>query len=153
MHKKADITKNEIRFRLVSPKSFSKLRVKHFSRQLGIYAVVGRRYGEKKTSVQSVRFKKSKGWTAESGWNWLRRNFRTNPERHELKQHTAVKIYDYVIAIFAVKSRQSNFPGEKFQHKFSRKTKAAVYGLADGSLLIKGKRPLWNMFKYSKSDL
>jgi hypothetical protein len=46
-----------------------------------------------------------------------------------------VKIYDRCLAIVAVKGAGSNFPREKFIHRFHKK--AGVYGLPNGNILIK----------------
>jgi len=61
----------------------------------------------------------------------------------------ARKIYDDVLAVEARKGRGSLFPGELFRHDFkSKKGKASIYGLPDGSLLIKGRKKLWKEFNY-----
>lgn len=55
-----------------------------------------------------------------------------------------VLIYSILLAIEAEKGNknESNWPGEKFRHDFSRRTKAQVYGLPNGDLLIRGTKPL-----------
>ena len=59
-----------------------------------------------------------------------------------------VKIYDNITAIEARKGHDSFCPGEIFRHDFKRsRGKASIYGLPDGSLLIKGKKKLWKNFK------
>jgi len=58
-----------------------------------------------------------------------------------------VLIYDNILAIEAQKGADSSFPDEKFRHDFRGKN-AAVYGLPDGSLIIKGKKRLWKNFTY-----
>lgn len=68
-----------------------------------------------------------------------------------------VKIYDTILAIEARKgnSSESLWPNENFRHDFKDNSKAAVYGLDDGSILIKsqnGKR-LWNTFNYDEEDV
>ncbi|MFH1398955.1 MAG: hypothetical protein ABIG95_02495 [Candidatus Woesearchaeota archaeon] len=64
------------------------------------------------------------------------------------------KIYDNITAVEAVKGRESLWPGEPFRHDFKRtKGKASVYGLADGSLIVKGKKRLWKKFNYEKKDV
>ncbi len=61
----------------------------------------------------------------------------------------ATKIYDNVLALEARKGRASMWPGEEFRHDFKTiKGKASVYGLTDGSLLIKGNKRLWKKFNY-----
>ena len=61
----------------------------------------------------------------------------------------AVKIYDNVIEIRAQKGRGSLWPNEFFRHQFNeKKGKAGVYGLPDGSLMIKGQKRLWKNFNY-----
>lgn len=61
-----------------------------------------------------------------------------------------VLIYSILLAIEAEKGNknESNWPGEKFRHDFSRRTKAQVYGLPNGDLLIRGTKPLWRMCRY-----
>lgn len=61
----------------------------------------------------------------------------------------AVKIYDKIEAIEAQKGKGSLWPDEYFRHDFKKdKTQASVYGMPDGSLMIKGKKPLWKNFNY-----
>ncbi len=62
-----------------------------------------------------------------------------------------IKIYDDILAIEAKKGSGSKWPGEKFRHDFKKaKGRAAVYGMPDGSVLIKGNKPLWKKFNYPK---
>jgi hypothetical protein len=59
----------------------------------------------------------------------------------------AVLIYDDIEEIKATKGRSSNWPGEKFIHKF-KKSGSKIYGLPNGQLLVVGPRPLWDIFNY-----
>ncbi len=71
---------------------------------------------------------------------------------HNNPPRGAVKIYDNVLAIEAQKGHSSMWPGEEFRHDFKKsKGKACVYGLPDGSLLIKGKKRLWKNFNYAQT--
>lgn len=54
------------------------------------------------------------------------------------------EIYGRILAIEARKGPQSNYPNENFRHDF--KPGAKIFGLPDGSILIKGKKKLWNEF-------
>jgi len=56
-----------------------------------------------------------------------------------------VLIYDLCLEIRAQKNHHSEYKGEKFKHTFSKATHAQIFGLPDGSLLIKSKKdkPLW----------
>jgi hypothetical protein len=56
-------------------------------------------------------------------------------------------IYDNIEEIKATKGRGSNWPGEKFIHKFT-KSGSKIYGLPNGQLLVVGPRPLWDVFNY-----
>lgn len=83
-----------------------------------------------------------------NGWkfrSWSRVN--RNPHK--------VKIYDTTLAIEAVKGRDSLWPGEKFRHDFDTKSKASIYGLEDGSILIKSSkgRKLWKNFDYDEDEV
>lgn len=61
----------------------------------------------------------------------------------------AVRIYDNILSIEAEKGNDSLWPGELFRHDFkAKKGKAAIYGLPDGSILIKGNKRLWKRFNY-----
>jgi hypothetical protein len=59
----------------------------------------------------------------------------------------AVLIYDDLEEIKARKGSKSNWPGEPFKHKFTKR-RTKVYGLLNGQLLIVGPRPLWDIFDY-----
>jgi hypothetical protein len=61
----------------------------------------------------------------------------------------AVLIYDDIEEIKARKGRSSNWPGEYFKHKFTVRG-SKIYGLPNGSLLIVGKKPLWDVFEYDE---
>jgi len=50
-------------------------------------------------------------------------------------QNAPVKIYDRILRIEAVKGKNSKYPGKTFFHNFTKK--ASIYGLPDGSILIK----------------
>ncbi len=66
-----------------------------------------------------------------------------NPRR---RRNEPVEIYGDIVSIRAVKGKRSLYPGEPFQHDFTeRGTK--ILGLPDGSLLIKGKKRLWEDIK------
>jgi hypothetical protein len=54
-------------------------------------------------------------------------------------------IYDLILEIKAEKRKHPKWKGERFKHEFSRNTHAQIWGLPDGSLLIKSKKgvPLW----------
>jgi hypothetical protein len=72
----------------------------------------------------------------------------TRGRRRKSIPRGAVLIYDEIEEIRASKGRRSNFPNDKFKHKFkTRGTK--IYGLPDGSLLVIGPKPLWDMFEYN----
>lgn len=64
----------------------------------------------------------------------------------ENPSNESVKIYDKILAIEAQKGRDSLFPNQYFRHDFT--SGAKIYGLPDGSLLIKGKKKLWKNFDY-----
>jgi len=61
-----------------------------------------------------------------------------------------VEIYDKILAIEARKGKKSNWPNGKFRHDFSKSVKSKIYGLEDGSILIKpaSKKKLWKEFDY-----
>lgn len=50
-------------------------------------------------------------------------------------KNAPVKIYDRILRIEAVKGKDSKYPGKTFFHNFTKK--ASIYGLPDGSILIK----------------
>lgn len=85
---------------------------------------------------------------------------RVNPRKRKRKRMRrncnprkgAVEIYGNILAIEARKGKSSLWPNEKFRHGFKSKSEAKVYGLPDGSLLIKSKsgKRLWKNFKYKK---
>jgi len=58
----------------------------------------------------------------------------------------ATEIYGKIIAIEAQKGPNSTFPKENFRHEFKPGSK--IFGLPDGSVLIKGNKKLWKKFKY-----
>lgn len=52
-----------------------------------------------------------------------------------------VVIYDRLVELRAVKGRRSHYPRQPFKHRFT--SAAKVIGLPDGSVLLRGPRPLW----------
>lgn len=77
-------------------------------------------------------------------WDLYGRRGRSNPRGVPAG---AVKIYDRIEQIKATKGAGSLYPGEGFYHNFKGASKGKIYGLRDGSLLIKGQRPLWAAFE------
>ncbi len=88
-----------------------------------------------------------KGWETRAymGTKKTGSRMKKNPKLPNTKDMT--KIYDNILAIEARKGKDSHWPEESFRHDFS-KDKTSVYGLKDGSLLIKGNKPLWKNFNY-----
>ena len=62
----------------------------------------------------------------------------------------AVKIYDQIEAIEAIKDDNSLWPGQPFRHDFKKGSAAEIFGMPDGSLMVKSKKgkPLWKNFNY-----
>lgn len=85
---------------------------------------------------------------AEADVNKINKNSRV--KRNPVKG--AVEIYGNILAIEAIKGDGSLWPKEKFRHDFKSSSKAKVYGLPDGSILIKSnaKKRLWKKFAYKK---
>lgn len=81
------------------------------------------------------------------------RSQRHNPIRKVGKP--VKEIYDTVESIEAIKGDKSLWPGERFRHDFEGDSRASVYGLDDGSLLIKSKagRRLWKDFDYDETEV
>ena len=65
----------------------------------------------------------------------------------------AVRLYSNIVEIKAKKGDDSLWPDEYFKHEFKESSKAEVYGLKDGSLLIVGHKPLWKWFEYGDNDI
>ena len=115
---------------------------------------------QKESEVYKTEFQKLIGpfKTSNAAWTWAHENgykarysnpCKSNPPRKDM-----VEIYDEVLAIEAVKGGSSLWPKEKFRHNFKKnKGQAKIYGLKDGSILIKGKKKLWKKFDYSKRDI
>ena len=83
-----------------------------------------------------------------------------NPKRRSRKRTRVncnprkgvIEIYGNILAIEARKGKGSLWPNERFRHGFKSKSEAAIFGLPDGSILIKSKKGkrLWKNFKYKK---
>jgi hypothetical protein len=60
------------------------------------------------------------------------------------------EVYETILAIEAKKGKDSLWPEEYFRHDFKGSSAASVFGLPDGSLLIKSKagKRLWKNCKY-----
>lgn len=73
----------------------------------------------------------------------------TTKKKNPIIPKDAIKIYDNIEAIEAVKGQDSLWPFEAFRHDF--KPGSEVYGLPDGSILIinKSGKKLHNVFKYN----
>ncbi len=101
---------------------------------------------EKHYNLQPSRMQ---GWTRQRMEEYLYKLSRKNPvKRKKNLMSNPIEIYDTILAIEAKKGKYSNWPGEKFRHDFKTNTGAKIYGLPDGSLLIKGKKRLWKKFDY-----
>ncbi len=72
----------------------------------------------------------------------IKRRVKKNPPQK------ITEIYGNITAIEATKGTNSLWPKEKFRHAFKKGGK--IYGLDDGSLLVKPKKNniLWKNFKY-----
>ncbi len=112
------------------------------------------------TKPSALAFVRARGWRLYTAPHWnppakrkrstrrtvttetrtMRRTVMGNPPRG------AVKVYDRVLAIEAKKGRRSLWPNELFRHDF--KAPAAIYGMPDGSLMIRGQKNLWREFNY-----
>lgn len=77
---------------------------------------------------------------------------KNNPKLPSVDLNGAVEIYENIHAIEAKKGSKSLWPKENFRHDFAG-SKTKIYGLKNGNLLIVGKKRLWKMFQYSKSDV
>lgn len=96
------------------------------------YNILGvKRHGKKVRSIKSEGSSKIK--------SVKRKRISNNPS-----VKGATEIYSNIMAIEAKKGSHSNYPNEHFRHDFKPGSK--IYGLPDGSILIKGKKKLWKNF-------
>lgn len=79
------------------------------------------------------------------------RRYKENETKRSNPAGRSELIYDKALMIQAQKGKSSHWPNEKFEHKFT--SGAKIYGNPDGSLTIKGKKPLWSKKRYSEKDL
>jgi len=114
----------------------------HVSQLHAVELIEAIRNKERSFGIKSVPMQ---GWTRRKMEGYLEQLYQKNPPQGK------VEIYDKVTSIEAQKGNKSLWPREHFRHDFRKnKSAAKVYGMPDGSILIKstkGKK-LWKNFDY-----
>jgi len=111
-------------------------------------------FDTKERAVKWIKYLKSKQTEKNPCWkSGSQRRFMYSKgivKKNPLQKNPPTLIYDRVIEIRAMKGNTSNWANTPFKHSFTGNTKAQLFGLPDGSLLIKGNKRLWKTFDYGK---
>ena len=131
-----------------------RFKAKVFSSRLELFKITKKRFS--KCRIVVGPFTSKRAYELEELWNKYNKKIplisktRKNPMpfTNEIDEDGKVKIYDRIIQIDAIQGSDSEFPNQQFYHEFKKSSKAKIYSLTNGDILIQGNCNLWKVFNY-----